>query len=104
MKKRSTNELPIRAKVEMAKDIGEIIHFLHTGQRSAADLLIEDLKIRSVYLEETIQQDVLIFAEQIQFQYDYDPWHKVTGEVQKAADKLIEDLGFVPPAGEIKTS
>jgi hypothetical protein len=102
MKKRETNELPIRAKKEMAEEIGEIIHYLHTGQRSAADLLIEDLKIRSVYLDESIQHDVLIFAEQIQFQYDYDPWHKVTGEIQTAADKLIENLGFKPPESEIR--
>ena len=97
MTKRHPNELPIRSKKEMAEEVGEIIRFLHTGQRSAADLLIEDLKIRSVYLEEPIQHDVLIFAEEVQFQYDYDPWHKVTSGVQKAADKLIEDLGFTPP-------
>lgn len=97
MKKLPTNELPIRSKKEIAEGVGKIIHYLHTGQRSAADLLIEDLKVRSVYLDEEIQRDVLIFAEEVQFQYAYDPWHKVTLEVEKAADKLIEDLGFCPP-------
>ena len=97
MKKVSPNELPIRSKKEIAEGVGKIIHFLHTGQKSAADLLIEELKIRSVYLDETIQQDVLVFAEEVQFQYAYDPWHAVTSEVEKAADKLIEDLGFFPP-------
>ncbi|MBS0624458.1 MAG: hypothetical protein JSS32_00210 [Verrucomicrobia bacterium] len=102
MKDRSPNDLPIRAKIEMAEDIKEIIRCLHTGQRSKADLLIEDLKIRSVYLDAEIQQEVLMFAEQVQFQYDYDPWHKITDDVQKAADKLIEGLGFIPPGPQMK--
>ena len=97
MKKLPTNELPIRSKVSMAQDIGEIIACLHRGERSAADLLIEDLKVRSIFLGEEIQHDVLIFAEQVQFQYDYDPWHKVTAEVERAANRLIEDLGFHCP-------
>lgn len=59
--------------------------------------MLEDLKIRSIYLDEEIQQDVLMFAEQVQFQYDYDPWHKVTIDIERAADRLIEDLGFIKP-------
>lgn len=91
------NELPIRSKKEIAEGVGKILYFLHTGQRSAADLLIEELKIRSLYLDEEIQYALLVFVEEVQFQYAYDPWHKVTFEVEKAADKLIEDLGFSPP-------
>ncbi len=98
MKKIPVNELPIRSKKEIAEGVGKIIHFLHTGQRSAADLLIEELKVRSLYLEEPIQRALLIFAEEVQFQYAYDPWHKVTQEVEDAADKLIENLGFFPPS------
>lgn len=94
MKKDHHRELPIRIKWEMAKDIAQIVQHLHQGHRSAADLLIEDLKTRSLFLSEDIQQDVLVFAEQVQFQYDYDPWHKMTPEVQKAADQLLEDLGW----------
>jgi len=97
MEKHSPQQLPIRSKIEMAKDIGQIIQCLHSGQRSAADLLIEDLKTRAVYMDEEIQQSVLMFAEQVQFQYDYDLWHLMTPDVQKAADKLIENLGFTPP-------
>ncbi len=78
----------------MLDDIVQIIRCLHTGIRGEADALIHDLKSRALFLDEQIQQDVLMFCEQIHFQYDYDPWHKVTPEVQKAADKLIEDLGF----------
>ncbi|OGN63717.1 MAG: hypothetical protein A3E80_00645 [Chlamydiae bacterium RIFCSPHIGHO2_12_FULL_49_9] len=94
MKKHPSRELPIRSKLEMAEDVAEILRCLHTGRRSALDLLLQDLKTRSIYFEEQIQQDVLVFAEQVQFQYDYDPWHKVTREIEKAADKLIEDLGL----------
>lgn len=90
-------ELPIRSKLEMIEDLKRVIYYLHTGQRSAADLLIEDLKNRSVFMDEAIQQDVLAFSEQVHFQYDYDPWHQVTVNVQRAADKLISDLGFSPP-------
>ncbi len=97
MKKEPWEELPIRSKVEMVEEVGEVISYLHKGIRLPADLLIEDLKYRSLFLGEEIQGDVLVFAEQVAFQYDYDPWHKVTSNVQEAADKLIEDLGFTPP-------
>lgn len=97
MNNHHSRELPIRSKLEMVQDIGKIIYYLHTGQRSSADLLIEDLKARSIFMDEDIQQDVLAFSEQVCFQYDYDPWHQVTSNVQRAADKLIEDLGFTPP-------
>lgn len=89
-----TRELPIRSKLAMAEDIAMVLHCLHDGHKASSDRLLEDLKVRSLFLDETIQQDVLIFAEQVQFQYGYDPWHKITPDVQQAADKLIEDLGF----------
>jgi hypothetical protein len=43
MKNRPSEELPIRSKVLMAQEVGEIIQCLRRGQRSAADLMIEDL-------------------------------------------------------------
>lgn len=94
------SELPIRSKLEMVEDIVQIIHCLHDGDRERGDPLINDLKKRALFLDEQIQWDVLVFAEQVHFQYDYDPWHKVTPEVQHAADKLIEDLGFSSPPPE----
>jgi hypothetical protein len=94
MKNNFHRELPIRSKVEMAQDVAEVLGCLHRGERSHADLLLEDLKVRSVGLDESIQQDVLMFAEQVQFQYAYDPWHRITREVQRAADRLLEDLGM----------
>jgi len=94
MKKHPSHELPYQSKRIMAEDVTFIIHYLHTGHRTLAEPLLEDLKTRSLFLDEQIQQDVLIFSEQVLFQYDYDPWHKITREVQKAADRLIHDLGF----------
>jgi hypothetical protein len=62
----------------------------------SASPLIDELKSNSLFLEEAIQQDVLKFVEQVEFQYDYDPAHRITPDVQKAADRLLEDLGFKP--------
>jgi hypothetical protein len=98
MKSHIFHELPIRSKLKMLDHIIQVIKCLHKGEsRSITDPLINDLKVRSTFLDEDIQRDVLIFAEQVHFQYDYDPWHKVTPDVQKAADKLIHDLGFFHP-------
>jgi hypothetical protein len=91
------NQLPIRSKIEAAQDIDQIIHCLGKGQQEAANALIESLKSRSIYLDEKIQGDVLVFAEAVQFQEVYDPWHCITPEIEQAANQLIEDLGFVPP-------
>ena len=89
--------LPIRSKKQIAERIGEVLHCLHTGQRSATDLLLEELKSDSIYLEDPIQQDALQFAEAVQFQAVYDEWHRITPEVEQAANRLIEALGFTPP-------
>lgn len=88
------NELPIRSKTQMMSDIVQIIRLLHEGKRSASEHLIEDLKTRGTFLDENIQQDILMFISQVQFQQVYDPWHKVTPEVTAAADRLIQALGF----------
>ena len=98
MKTHNPNELPIRSKYEMIHAIIKIIHYLHAGKQKEANDLMEELKIRAIYLDPSIQQDVLAFVEQVQFQYAYDPWHKITEEIQKTADKLIEDLGFTAPS------
>ncbi len=97
MKKNHKGEYPIHSKIEMRRDIAKIVTHLHQGERSQSDLLLADLKARAVYFPEKIQQDVLMFSDQVQFQYDYDPWHRVTPEVQKAADQILLDLGLSPP-------
>lgn len=94
MKKHPALELPIRSKIEMVDDIVLILQYLQDGNRKLADPVIDDLKVRSLFLDEKIQSDVLIFSEQIHFQYAYDPYHKLTPDVEKAADRLIEDMGF----------
>lgn len=91
------NQLPIRSKIDIAEEIGQIIYCLQTGKQDTANTLIENMKTRSIYLDERIQGDILMFAEAVQFQSTYDPWHTVTPEIEKAANQLIEDLGFVPP-------
>lgn len=78
----------------MLEDISQVIRYLHLGSREKAEPFFHDLKIRAIYLDDRIQRDVLTFVEQVCFQYAYDPWHKVTPEVQKAADHLIDSLGF----------
>ena len=95
MNKHPALELPIRSKLEMVSDIIQIIQHLQAGRRRSADPLIDDLKLRSLFLDEQIQNAVLIFSEQVHFQYAYDPYHKVTPDVEKAADNLIENLGFI---------
>lgn len=89
--------LPIRLKVEMAQAVASVIHCLGHGQKSLMTLLLDDLKAHALFLDDAIQQDVLAFAEQVQFQMHYDPYHNVTLEVEQAADKLVEDMGFCPP-------
>jgi hypothetical protein len=94
MKTNINPELPIRSKLEMVMNVGKILGCLHRGDRSQAELLIDDLKGRALHLDDEIQHDVLVFAEQVHFQYDYDPCHNVTSDVTRAADHLIESLGF----------
>lgn len=92
--KNLNGELPIRSKVKMCEDIALIIGYLHQGNREKAEELMEELKTRAVFLDDEIQGDVLNFSEQVAFQQSYDPFHRVTPNVQEAADHLIEDLGF----------
>jgi hypothetical protein len=88
-----SRELPIQAKKEMAKDIAEVILCLLQGRHRNAMTLINEIKSRAVHLPENIQHDVLIFAEQIEFQFAYDPWHTITKDITRAADRLLSDLG-----------
>lgn len=81
----------------MAEEVGEVIRCLGGGHWSCVEEGLHDLKARALYLEEPIQQRVLMFAEQVEFCKAYDPWHSVTEEVRVAADKLIEELGWRAP-------
>lgn len=90
-------KLPIRSKIEIAQKIGDILHYLHQGKPQEANHLIEEVKSRALFLEEPIQRDVLMFAESVQFQASYDPFHRIDHKVEEAANRLIEDLGFFPP-------
>ncbi len=88
----SKKRKPRKSKNIIREEIAQIIHHLHYGERGPGDLLVKDLKARLKQHPTKIQRDMLIFVEMVHFQYDYDPWHKVTPEVQKAADRLLKDL------------
>ncbi len=97
MSKDPFKEIPIRAKVTMAQEIAKIMTHLQKGEAAAARPAIEDLRAKALLMDESIQQAVMSFVEQVEFLYSYDPSRGVTQEVSLAADKLIEALGFVPP-------
>ncbi len=86
------NDLPIRTKRAIAQDVADIVHSLQAGEIKRTNTLLDDLKVKSIDFDPAIQQDVLIFAEAVQFQAVYDPAHPVSPEVQHAADKLVSDL------------
>lgn len=87
---------PIRTRVDLAHEIGQVIHHLQAGELTAANYLIEGLKSRFSSLSPFIQKDLRIFAEAVQFQADYDPWHIITPEIEAAAEQLVVDLGLSP--------
>ncbi len=98
MKNNLFSELPVRSKLRMAQEVGEIIGAFGRGELAAVQAGVHDLKLRALHLgEEAIQHRVLIFAEQVQFQSAYDPWHCVNEDMEAAASKLIEELGWRPP-------
>lgn len=88
-------ELPIRLKVELIRNLKELMICLHQKKNSEAKRVSEEIKKVALFLSEEIQGDVLRFVEAVQFQEKYDP--VITKEVQEQADRLIEDLGFLPP-------
>ncbi len=95
--KHPSRELPIRLKIEMAQAVASIIKSLHEGQDSSLHMMIDNLKAHALFMDESIQQGVLAFSEQVLFQMVYDPWHAVTIPIENAADQLVEELGFCPP-------
>ena len=88
------NELPISSKLAMGDTVIQVLAYLHAGNRLALLPLLDELKLRSMFLDEQIQEDVVTFANLVLFQYDSDPWHTVSKEVTQAADHLFEDMGF----------
>lgn len=94
MEKDFSKTLPFKSKLEMLKDVATLIEALHRGKNIKEEAAFLDLKTRALFLDEEIQQAVLIFIEQIAFQQVYDPEHLITKEVEKSADQLIEKMGF----------
>jgi hypothetical protein len=88
-------ELPIKSKLQMLEDIAEALHLFQQGEKAKLEAVLQNLKVRSVYLEEPIQQATLIFIEQVLYHFGYD--RLLDAELQRSADRLIEELGFTPP-------
>jgi len=72
--------------------IAETIHRLGNGEFSKLDPLLDKMKSASESLNDKVQEDILDFIQQVEFQKDYDPEHLITKEIKKAADRLIRDL------------
>jgi hypothetical protein len=89
--------LPIKLKHEMVDEVAQIVVSLHTGDKKRCEKLMEELKVNALYLDEEIQHNVLIFTGQIDFQKIYDPWHRISPEVERSALFLI---GLLQPSFE----
>ena len=87
-------KLPIRSKLEMIQDVSEILLALHDGDRDLLERLVIDLKGHALCFDDMVQRDVLQFSENVQFQLLVDPNRLITADIEKAADRLVEDLGF----------
>lgn len=90
----------IRKKFILVKDISQVIKDLHFGKIQAIPPLLDEMRSISQDLDEESQNDITLFALQVEFQMDYDPFHLVTEEIRKAGDALINDLGFHLPHNE----
>lgn len=78
-------------KKEILDTIAQIIHSLGEGELSSLDPLLDLLKIQTLSLK-TMQEEILDFIQQIEFQKDYDPQHLITENIQIATDKLIKRI------------
>jgi hypothetical protein len=81
----------MKDKEEILDTIAQIIHSLVEGNLSSIDPLLDLLKTQTISLKD-LQEEVLDFIQQVEFQKDYDPQHLITENIQKAADILIKSI------------
>jgi len=81
----------MKDKKDTLDTIAQIIHSLGEGKLSSIDPLLDLLKKQTSFLE-SLQEEVLDFIQQVEFQKDYDPQHLITENVQKATDRLIRAI------------
>lgn len=82
----------MQSKEYIFNTIAKIINNLGQGNFKKLDLLLDNLRKKTSSYDSNIQEDILDFIQQIEFQKDYDQNHLVTKEIQEAADKLIINL------------
>lgn len=82
----------MKDKEYILNTIAEIISNLGHGNFTELNSLLDSLREKTSYCNEHIQEDILDFIQQVEFQKEYDLEHLVTKEIQESADKLIKDL------------
>jgi len=85
----------MKDKEYILKTIAEIIVRLGHGNFTEMDSLLDSLREKTSSCSVSIQEDILDFIQQVEFQKEYDLEHLVTKEIQESADKLIKDLKSV---------
>lgn len=78
-------------KTDILNTIALIITFLGEGKISSIDPLLDLLKNQTSSLQD-LQESVLDFIQQVEFQKDYDPQHLINTNIQESADKLIREI------------
>jgi len=84
-------------KALLLDHLARVVANLHRGNIEAIVPLLRQMHTAARSLSPQIQLDIHQFIIQVEFQMDYDPFHLVTEEIQKAADALIKDLGVPVP-------
>lgn len=92
-------ELPIRSKLLILSKMSKIFEAMHQKNGDLSAHLVEDLKTHALFLEESIQQEVLSFGEQVLLQTQGTSSYCISKELHQATNCLIESMGFTPPKG-----
>lgn len=78
-------------KEDILNTIAQVITALGEGKISSIDPLLDLLK-KQTCTWEGLQECILDFIQQVEFQKDYDAHHLVNNNIQKSADKLIREI------------
>ncbi len=91
-------KLPIRLKKEVGDSIFRVMVLLSQRRRREALQEIQRMKLSALWLSSEIQHCLIVFISIVLFQAEVAPNHLACSEVLKAADLLIQELGFHPPS------
>jgi hypothetical protein len=87
-------------KKEIINKISDIVTHLHNGKFLLVRQCIGQLKNLLQDLPKKTVNDIQDFVQQVLFEMDYDSEHRITEEIRKSADRLIQDLGYSLPKEE----